>query len=131
MYNKRTIIPGLIIFVLILTAPIWYNRLNAGAMPKVELPKGYKQCVLPLQEIRDKHMQLLLRWRDEVIRKDERQPITVDGQVFGKGLQLACLKCHPSQQNFCEKCHTYADVKPYCWECHFFPSQAASMKETH
>ncbi len=131
MFNKRTIIPGLIIFVLILTAPIWYNHLNAGAVPKPELPTGYKQCVLPLQQIRDTHMQLLLRWRDEVIRKDERQPITVDGKVFGKGLQLACLQCHTSKEKFCDSCHQYAAVKPYCWDCHFDPSQAVSKKETH
>ncbi len=131
MYNKKTIIPGLIIFILILTAPIWYNHLNAGAVPKPELPPGEKQCVLPLQQIRDTHMQLLLRWRDEVIRKDEREPITVDGKVFGKGLQLACLKCHTSKEKFCDTCHEYAAVKPYCWDCHITEKQAAAKKEMH
>lgn len=131
MYNKKTIIPGLIIFVLILTAPIWYNGLKARAMPKPELPVGVKNCVLPLQEIRDTHMQLLNQWRDEVIRENKRAPITVDGKVYGKGLQLACLQCHTSKEKFCDRCHEYAAVKPYCWDCHFEPTQAASEKETH
>jgi hypothetical protein len=26
-----------------------------------------------------------------------------------------------SKKQFCEECHTYASVKPYCWECHVVP----------
>ena len=132
MYNKKTIIPGLIIFLLILTAPVWYNGLKAGVMPQPEMPPGgEKQCVLPLEEIRDTHMQLINEWRDEVIRENKRETVTVGGKVYGKGLQLACLQCHTSKEKFCDSCHEYAAVKPYCWDCHIIPAQAASKKETH
>ncbi len=47
MYDSGKIIAGLIIFVLFVTFPIWYNHGDAGAVPKVELPKDTKECVLP------------------------------------------------------------------------------------
>ena len=60
MYNKGTIIPGLIIFVLFVTFPVWFQGLKAGDMPKPELPPGgEKQCVAPAEEMRAKHMILL------------------------------------------------------------------------
>ena len=54
MYNKRFIIPGLVIFVLFVTFPLWFNAFSkASAVPKPELPPGgEKQCVAPLAEIR-------------------------------------------------------------------------------
>ncbi len=132
MYNKRTIIPGLIIFVLILTSPIWYNGLKAGAMPKPELPPGgEKQCVLPTQEMRDTHMQLLNVWRDDVLRNDDRTTVVASGKTYRKGLQTACMQCHTNKEKFCDSCHVYASVTPYCWDCHLTPAQAASKKETH
>jgi hypothetical protein len=132
MYNKGTIIPGLIIFVLIVTSPILYNRLSAGDLPKPEQTSGVgKKCVLPLQEMRDTHMQLLNQWRDEVLRDDDRSIVDVGGQKFRKGLQTACMQCHTNKEKFCDTCHEYASVKPYCWDCHLTPKQAASKKETH
>lgn len=132
MYNKGTIIPGLIIFVLILTAPIWYNGLKAGDLPKPEPTSGVgTQCVLPVQEMRDTHMQLLNQWRDEVLRDNDRSMVVVNGKKFQKGLQLTCMQCHTSKEKFCDTCHTYAAVTPYCWDCHLTPAQAASKKETH
>jgi hypothetical protein len=132
MYNKGTIIPGLIIFVLILMSPIIYNGLKAGDLPKPELTSGVgKQCVLPVQEMRDSHMQLLNNWRDEVLRDDDRSTVVVSGKKYQKGLQQACMQCHTSKEKFCDTCHVYAAVAPYCWDCHLTPKQAASKKETH
>lgn len=132
MYNKRTVIPGLIIFVLFVTAPVWFNGLSAGSAPKPELPPGgEKQCVAPASEMRAKHMQLLNEWRDDVLRTGEREAITVDGKEYRKGLQLACMQCHSNKEKFCDSCHEYASVNPYCWNCHLTPSQIAEKKETH
>jgi hypothetical protein len=132
MYNKATIIPGLIIFVLILTSPIWFNGLKAGDLPKPEPTVGVgKQCVLPVQEMRDTHMQLLNQWRDEVLRDDDRSTVVVNGKKYQKGLQMTCMQCHTNKEKFCDTCHEYASVKPYCWDCHLTPKQAASKKETH
>jgi hypothetical protein len=132
MYNKRTVIPGLIIFVLFVTAPVWFNGLSAGPAPKPELPPGgEKQCVAPASEMRAKHMQLLNEWRDDVLRNGERVAITVDGKEYRKGLQMACMECHSNKEKFCDSCHDYASVKPYCWNCHLTPAQIAEKKETH
>ncbi len=121
MYDSGKIIPGLIVFVLFITIPIWYNRGSAGAPPKIELPKDAKTCVLPAAEIRAKHMQLLNVWRDEVLRDGQRANIEIEGKQYPKSLMLTCMKCHTSKKQFCDPCHTYAAVKPYCWECHLAP----------
>lgn len=132
MYNKRTVIPGLAIFVLFVTFPLWYNGLSAGPIPKPELPPGgEKQCVAPAAEMRDSHMKLLNQWRDEVLRDGDRVSVNVGGKEYRKGLQLACMQCHTNKEKFCDTCHTYASVKPLCWDCHLTPGQEASKKETH
>ncbi len=119
MYNSGKIIPGLIIFVLFITFPVWYNHGDAGAVPKPEMPKTAKKCVLPVAQMRDEHMQLLLDWRSEVLRHGEWGFIKIDGKPFQRSLQNACLKCHTSKKKFCDTCHAYASVNPYCWDCHF------------
>ncbi len=130
MYNKGTIIAGLALFVLFVTFPIWFNGLDAGPLPKPELPPGgEKQCVAPAAEMRDKHMQLLNEWRDDVLRTSDRVSVTVDGKEYRKGLQMACMQCHSNKEKFCDSCHEYAAVTPTCWDCHLTPVEAAK-KET-
>ncbi|MBU0665150.1 MAG: sulfate reduction electron transfer complex DsrMKJOP subunit DsrJ [Proteobacteria bacterium] len=132
MYNKGTIIPGLIIFVLFVTFPIWFNGLKAGTLPKPELPPGgEKKCVESVEYMRANHMQLLNEWRDNVLRDGNRTVVTVEGKDYRKGLQLACMQCHSNKEKFCDSCHTYAAVKPYCWDCHLSPKEAVSKEETH
>ena len=130
MYNKGTIIAGLAIFVLFVTFPIWYNGLDAGPLPKPELPPGgEKLCVAPASEMRDTHMQLLNEWRDDVTRNSDRVSVTVDGKEYRKGLQTACMQCHSNKEKFCDSCHEYAAVQPTCWDCHLAPAEIAK-KET-
>lgn len=133
MYNKGTIIPGLVIFVLIVTSPLWLNAFMTGStVPKVELPPGGEtKCVASAAEMRANHMVLLNEWRDDVLRDGNRVSIMVDGKMYRKGLQMACMECHTSKEKFCDTCHEYASVKPYCWDCHLTPAEAASKKETH
>lgn len=132
MYNKRTVIPGLAIFVLFVTFPIWFNGFSTGQVPKPELPPGgEKECVAPAAEMRDNHMKLLNVWRDEVLRDGGRVSVSVGGKEYPKTLQLACMECHSNKEKFCDTCHTYASVKPFCWDCHLTPVEAASKKETH
>ncbi len=130
MYNKGTIIAGLAIFVLFVTFPIWFNGLDAGPLPKPELPPGgEKLCVAPASEMRDTHMQLLNEWRDDVLRNSDRVSVTVDGKEYRKGLQMACMQCHSNKEKFCDSCHEYVAVQPTCWDCHLTPVEAAK-KET-
>jgi hypothetical protein len=133
MYNKGTIIPGLIIFVLFVTFPLWFNAFStASTVPKLELPPGgEKQCVAPIAEMRDNHMAMLNEWRDDVLRNGNRVSVTVEGKEYRKGLQMACMQCHSNKEKFCDSCHEYTSVKPYCWDCHLTPTEAATKKETH
>ena len=132
MYNKGTVIAGLAIFVLLVTFPIWFNGLDAGPLPKPELPPGgEKECVAPAAVMRDTHMQLLNVWRDDVLRDADRVSVTVGGKEYRKGLQMACMECHSNKEKFCDTCHEYAAVTPTCWDCHLTPKEAASRKEAH
>jgi len=122
MYDSGKIIPGLIVFVLLITIPIWYNRGGAvSEPPKPVLPKDAKTCVLPAAEIRANHMKLLNVWRDEVLRDGDRSTFEIEGKRYQKSLMMTCMKCHTSKKQFCDTCHTYASVKPYCWDCHIAP----------
>ena len=71
--------------------------------------------------MRSKHMEVLDDWRDSVVREGNRM-VEVEGlgQVE-MSLTRSCLGCHGSYENFCKKCHDYADVTPYCWDCHIIP----------
>lgn len=131
MYNKKTVIPGLAIFVILVTFPVWFNGLTtAGPVPQPELPPGgEKECVAPASEMRDSHMQLLNEWRDNVLRDGGRGTVEVGGTEYQKGLQMACMECHSNKEKFCDSCHEYVSVKPYCWDCHLTPVEAASKKE--
>jgi len=132
MYNKGIIIPGLAIFVLFVTFPLWFNAFStASTVPKPELPPGgEKECVASATEMRSSHMALLNEWRDEVLRDGERNAITVGGKEYRRGLQMACMECHTNKEKFCDSCHEYVSVKPYCWDCHLTPTLAATKKET-
>jgi hypothetical protein len=124
MYDRGIIIPGLFIFVLLVTFPIWYNHGDAGEVPKPELPKDSKQCVLPVKEMRSNHMQLLNQWRDEVLRTGDRAYFELEGKMYQKSLQNACIQCHTSKKKFCDTCHAYSSVTPYCWDCHLAPVES-------
>ncbi len=122
MYDSGKIIPGLIIFVLFVTFPIWYNHGDAGAVPKVELPKDTKECVLPADEMRAEHMQLLNEWRDDVLRSADRSfNVKIGDKKYQMSLMNTCMQCHTSKKKFCDQCHDYTSVSPYCWDCHLAP----------
>lgn len=133
MYNKPTIISGLVIFVLLITFPVWFNAFStASTVPKLELPPGgQKECVASATEMRDKHMVLLNQWRDDVLRNGNKTAVVVSGKEYRKGLQTACMECHTNKEKFCDSCHTYTSVQVKCWDCHLTPSVAAAKKETH
>ena len=133
MYNKGTIIPGLVIFVLLVTFPIWFNAFStASTVPKIELPPGgEKECVASATEMRAKHMVLLNEWRDDVLRSGNKTAVTVGGKEYRRGLQTACMQCHTNKDKFCDRCHTYTSVNVYCWDCHLTPEVLAAKKETH
>ncbi|MCI5145519.1 MAG: cytochrome C [Candidatus Electrothrix sp. AR3] len=132
MYDSGKIITGLMIFVLLITFPIWYNHGDAGSVPEPEMPTNSTQCVLPAAEMRAKHMQLLNQWRNDVLRQGDRGfSVEIEGNRYQKSLMNTCMKCHTSKKKFCDSCHVYASVKPYCWDCHIVPKEQVESEETN
>ena len=68
-------------------------------------------------------MDLLNTWRDEVVRDGIRFEDGIDGNRYEKSLSNTCLGCHLSKEKFCDRCHNYVGVEPYCWECHIIPEE--------
>ncbi len=123
MYNPGRIIISLVIFVGLMLFAFIYNIGNEKEPPELKKPdKKYENCVEPLEEIRASHMVLIDEWRDEVIREGNRKKVEIDGEFYERSLQNGCLHCHKEKEKFCDRCHDYASVSPYCWDCHFDPS---------
>jgi hypothetical protein len=69
--------------------------------------------------MRTSHMNLLIGWREQVVRAGARDFTNPGGKHFNMSLTPTCLEqCHGSKADFCDKCHTYAAVSPPCWNCH-------------
>lgn len=123
--NDRTyIIIGLVVFFAVLTFPFWYNFGSASSAPEVvltEKAKEAKVCIEDTNFMRREHMQILNDWRDNVVREDRRVYAGKGGKNFNASLSNTCMDCHSNKADFCDKCHTYTAVDPYCWDCHTYP----------
>jgi [DsrC]-trisulfide reductase subunit J len=121
MNDKKLIVTGLVIFFIIVLFPFWYNRGKAVPPPELKLTekaKAAKECVRSTDYMRSDHMKLLDLWRESVVREDDRIYTNPKGKQFVMSLSNTCLDCHSNKAEFCDKCHTYASVRPYCWDCH-------------
>ena len=121
MNDKKLIVTGLVIFFIIVLFPFWYNRGKAVPPPELKLTekaKAAKECVRSTDYMRSDHMQLLDLWRESVVREDDRIYTNPKGKQFVMSLSNTCLDCHSNKAEFCDKCHNYASVRPYCWDCH-------------
>lgn len=121
MNDRKKIIAGIAIFFALFTFPLWFNLGKAAPAPELvltEKAKAAKDCVMPTDYMRANHMQVLDLWRHQVVRNGERIFVNADGQEFNMSLSNTCLDCHSNKADFCDKCHNYASVTPYCWDCH-------------
>ncbi|MFH1699102.1 MAG: sulfate reduction electron transfer complex DsrMKJOP subunit DsrJ [Candidatus Zixiibacteriota bacterium] len=125
MYDSGKVFIGLVIFLVLITFPMWYNFAEGDAdyVPELEKPVKGNACVEDTEYMRSFHMDLLNQWREAVVRDGQRVYTAKDGQKYNMSLTHTCLDCHASQKNFCEKCHTYLKVDPYCWDCHTVPEE--------
>ena len=133
LYDGGKILIGLAVFVAFALFPFYNNlgKVNARPEPKTDTPaiqewaaanNGKKECVESKEFMRAEHMQLLNNWRDSVVREGNRQYTSeTSGKKFDMSLQNGCLKCHSNKKQFCDQCHTYMSVKPYCFDCHIQP----------
>lgn len=123
MNDKPVIWFGILVFLVIFTFPVWNARLKAAPVPEVQLPKDQKQCVASKEYMRSAHMQLLDDWRDSVVRSGNRIYVATDGKRYNMSLQNECMTCHNDKAKFCDQCHNYLGVAPYCWDCHVAPKE--------
>jgi hypothetical protein len=134
LYDAKYIIGGLLVFFVVASFALWPNlgKTVPAPQPKLDTPviqklaEADRKCILPLSEMRAQHMQMLIDWRENVVRFKERgvtsprgRDFTApDGKVYLASLTKTCLNCHSNKAEFCDKCHNYAAVAPNCWGCH-------------
>ncbi len=66
---------------------------------------------------------LLDGWRRFVVGEHEKEYKARVGKVYYKSLQVTCMDCHSNKSKFCDQCHNYMGVTPYCWDCHIAPKE--------
>jgi hypothetical protein len=122
MNDKKWILIGLVIFMGLFSFPFWFNAMGKAApAPEVvltEKAKAAKVCVMSTAYMQAEHMQLLDLWRHNGGRNAEREFVNPEGKTFNMSLSNTCLDCHSNKAEFCDRCHNYASVSPYCWDCH-------------
>jgi hypothetical protein len=125
MNDRGLIVAGLLVFLGLITFPVWYD-LAAGKAPQepeVTLPPHEKECVAPIPYMKTSHMTLLNEWRDQVVRNNVGTYTAYNGRTYAISLTGTCLQqCHTEKAEFCDRCHTFNGVRsPYCWDCHVDP----------
>jgi len=139
IYNGGPIFIGIVVFLAVALFPFYSNvgKVNAKPEPKTDTPaileyeklNGKKECVESKEWMRGEHMQLLNQWRDSVVRDDNRGYVsTSNHKRFNMSLQNGCMHCHSNKKKFCDECHNYLSVKPYCWDCHIQPVEKEEGK---
>ena len=129
MHNRGKIIGGLLIFLVLLSSPFWYGKGRTAAPPALPLDTpeiqrlAVKECVESTPYMKASHMELLEKWREEVVREGNRLYVNHDGKPFSMSLSRTCLGCHSNKEKFCDACHSYSGVKPACWGCHTVPKE--------
>lgn len=132
MSDRAKIIIGLIVFLIIMTFPIWYDQVRGVApLPDPEIATrnvpGKDKCVASTEYMKAYHMDLLNQWRDTVVRRGERVYTAPDGRTFNMSLSKTCMDCHYNKTEFCDRCHNAMAVDPYCWNCHIEPKETAPV----
>lgn len=124
MYNTGKVLIGIIVFVGIFISPFFLNLTGGEAhiKPDPKLPIQYDKCIYDTEYMKAYHMDLLNDWRDLVVREDIRF-MQFEGKKIEMSLSRTCMKCHTSKKDFCDECHNYLDVVPYCWDCHVAPEE--------
>lgn len=134
MYDGWKIIIGIIIFLGIATFPFLYDLGKAAPPPpepKIDTPEiqkmAEKKCIEPKLLMKVEHMVILNNWRDWYVRDGRPIYTAGDGLQYNISLSNTCMKCHSNKKDFCDQCHNYAGVKPYCWDCHIEPKEGGQL----
>ena len=120
MFDTGKILVGLALFAGLVTTPFWYGLASGKGHAQPELAKATEgaRCVESNQAMRSSHMEMLDQWRDAVVRQNQRVYVSTDGTRHPMSLSGTCLRCHSEPEKFCDRCHEFSGVSPYCWDCH-------------
>jgi len=127
MHDRVPIYTGLAVFLGAVTFPIWFNLASGVSSkgPEPRRPTAEKQCVAPVEYMRQSHMDLLIAWRDQAVRLGDKRYVAFNGKHYTVGLTATCMNCHTDKAEFCDRCHNYAAATLTCWDCHVDPKLAA------
>jgi hypothetical protein len=118
MYNKSLVIPGLIIFLLVMFSPVLYNALSFGLRevpkPEIKINESLEHCVEDTDYMRAYHMTYLKEGREQIVREGIRET--------NKSI-TKCIECHPARGEFCTSCKDYVGIRVECWDCHYYPEE--------
>jgi len=125
MYDGKKIIGGLLIFLVLVSYPVWYGIASgeATSAPELTITGDAESCVEATAYMRSSHMDLLFDWRESVVRDGIRVYVASDGNEYDMSLTGTCMSCHTSKASFCDQCHNYMGQKPACWDCHVPPEE--------
>jgi hypothetical protein len=128
MFDSDKIITGLVVFLCIMTFPVWFLAVGGKSSfnPKYVTATEGKQCVEPTEYMKERHMQLLSEWKELSVRNGVKTYKASDGKEYDISLTGTCIECHSDKADFCDRCHGYVGVTPYCWECHNVPENKSN-----
>ena len=137
LYDFKYIALGLIVFFGLLFSAVLPNlgKTVAAPDPKLDTPAIQKlaekdrKCVMPKDYMRTNHMQMLVDWREAVVRDGQREFVNPEGKKFVASLSNTCLDCHSNKSKFCDQCHNYVAVTPNCFGCHLDKEQKVAKAE--
>jgi hypothetical protein len=145
LYNIKYIALGLLVFFGLIFSFVAPNlgKITAAPTPNLDTPaikqlaEKDRKCVMPTDYMRASHMQLLVDWRESVVRSkgsgggpvDDRLFVNPEGKKFLASLTNTCMNCHSNKTQFCDQCHNYVAVTPNCWGCHLTAEQKVAKAE--
>jgi hypothetical protein len=124
MSDRGKIIGGLVVFLVLVTFPLWHTVAAPGGgveMPELEYPVGETACIEDAEFMRANHIDILNKWRNSLVRDGEVNYVSSSGQEYYMSLTQTCMDCHDDRDAFCTTCHDYSNVTPNCWDCHVEP----------
>ncbi len=130
MGDRGKALVGLGVFILLVTFPLWGRLAGGQPVPgRDDLvypdPAKATDCIEARDWMTANHMNLLNRWRDDLVRRGVTEYVSSSGKRYYPSLTKTCLDCHDDRDKFCNRCHDYAHVTPTCWECHTTPGGGA------
>lgn len=123
MSDKGKIIGGLVVFLVLVTYPLWHTVAAGGdaTMPELEYPVSATECIEDTEYMRASHIDMLNDWRNALVRDGEVEYTSSSGEQYTMSLTGTCIDCHDNKEAFCDRCHDFSNVTPTCWDCHVVP----------